>query len=642
MVVDPRRSPLSDVITSDVIRFRYNFSGGSVCTLRFGADDGRFSRQWLMSGGLVASDGAPVGNLSMDCRDFLVSGFRYRYNAGSPRADVDYIPLTASVDNWTTTATTEAIFLPVRLLGGSPNSPPTFVRRSGYRTLVADQYVPMLLSRENLTARDDVTQSDNILLSVLSPRPGSDIQSSGYFVHRQAPWTPIVAFWQRDLSSGNVAFRAPTVGVPARGTRVEAILTAVDGQFAASERIRLPITVRPGRLTAPKVVRNHALVVVRGESVCVGPDSLRIAAAGDLDQVEVRILRGGPRHGNLTLRDGSNVESFRWSNIDHCSVVYHHHGDFTDDADEFYLRMSNGRRSVRSRVVVSVLPGATSRPRLKVNDPTEVRQYGYAQLTTLHLETSSRDSTHSSSDVVYTITSAPRFGEVLTMYRPMTRGRSVHTFTQHDLDKGHIWYHHHGRSSPLRDTFRFLLRLRSTSVENLTTEGEKIHKIIVRPHARDYPPRLLVNHSTAALSVRETDVQPIRRQTFRYRDSEHPDEDVVLVITCQPFIVGSSVTLDAGLIAYHDDAAFRDKNSTIVPLRTFTQSMIDGGVVAYVPPMKDIGPHPLNVRFIYSVSDLHGNFEVDQTFDVTVLPVNNQVPPSMQSSTFEPMTDIRT
>jgi len=100
----------------------------------------------------------------------------------------------------------------------------------------------------------------------------------------------------------------------------------------------------------------------------------------------------------------------------------------------------------------------------------------------------------------------------------------------------------------------------------------------------------------------------------------------VFVVTCQPFVVGSTLTQDAGLIAYHDNAAFRDKNSTIiVPLRTFTQSMIDGAMVAYVPPQHDVGPHQLDVRFIYSVSDLHGNFDVDQTFDVTVLPVNDQV-----------------
>jgi len=130
---------------------------------------------------------------------------------------------------------------------------------------------------------------------------------------------------------------------------------------------------------------------------------------------------------------------------------------------------------------------------------------------------------------------------------------------------------------------------------------------------------------TGAESNRLPACHDIFEPWFRYRDGEHPDEDVVFVVTCQPFIVGSTVTLDAGLIAYHDDAAFSDKNSSIVPLRTFTQSMIDGGMVAYVPPMTDIGPHPLNVKFIYSVSDLHGNFEVDKTFDVTVLPVNNQV-----------------
>jgi len=61
-----------------------------------------------------------------------------------------------------------------------------------------------------------------------------------------------------------------------------------------------------------------------------------------------------------------------------------------------------------------------------------------------------------------------------------------------------------------------------------------------------------------------------------------------------------------------------------VSLRTFTQSMIDGEMVSYVPPSVDVGPGPLPVQFIYSVSDLHGNFHVDRTFNVTVLPVNNQ------------------
>jgi len=95
-------------------------------------------------------------------------------------------------------------------------------------------------------------------------------------------------------------------------------------------------------------------------------------------------------------------------------------------------------------------------------------------------------------------------------------------FTQLDLDKGHVWYRHQsagGSSSPLRDSFRFRLGLatssRTTSNATTTTDGEElVHRIIVRPHARDYPPRLL-SPSVRTLTVQETDVRPIRRETFR-------------------------------------------------------------------------------------------------------------------------------
>jgi len=224
--------------------------------------------------------------------------------------------------------------------------------------------------------------------------------------------------------------------------------------------------------------------------------------------------RAGPAHGNVTVGGDSTMESFVWNDIEHCDVVYHHHHADSADRDEFFLRVSNSRRSIRTRVVVQILPGAAHPPRLKLNDPTEVRQYGYAQVTTIHLDQSMG---HSSSDVVYTLTSRPRYGEVLIMYRPMTRGQPVDTFTQLDLDKGHVWYHHSGRDSALRDTFRFLLGLgtRPTTTTNATSSDELVHKIIVRPHSRDYPPRLVTSSSAASLSVRETDVQQIRRERFR-------------------------------------------------------------------------------------------------------------------------------
>lgn len=47
--------------------------------------------------------------------------------------------------------------------------------------------------------------------------------------------------------------------------------------------------------------------------------------------------------------------------------------------------------------------------------------------------------------------------------------------------------------------------------------------------------------------------------------------------------------------------------------------------VAYIPPLSDIGPESRLVRFAYTIEDSSGNKLYGQTFDIEVLPVNNQV-----------------
>lgn len=627
LVVDARRSPTSDVISPERLQFRYNFTTGSVCTVTLSKSDDagrRFSRQWLMSGQLVTSDGAPVSNVTMDCREFLAAGFRYRVTPARPRTALDFIPLTATVHELSvdgSVATSEAMFVPVRLLAARANSPPSFIHPRRLHLLVADQFTPLLLTSDTLSARDDVTRVEDLLVTVVSPLPG---ESQGHVVHRRAPWTAVVSFWLGDVLAGSVAWRAVNVTSSSRG--VDVLLTVSDGHWELStDTLRLSIRVRPAQLSAaPRITHNAGLSVMRGGRVCLGTDTLNITrprggGGGTVNQVDVRVIRGGPRHGYLSVAGVHHDSgSFEWSKIEQCEVMYQHDVHSCSDSDQLYLRVTTGRRSVRTRVIVRVLPGAVHSLRLSMNEVTEVRQHGYAQITSLHLNSSA--ISESSRDVIYTITSAPRRGQLLIMYRPMTRGRPVKRFTQLDLDHGHIWYHHLGHSSPLRDSFRFVLSLRTSVVS--TGDVEMVHEIMVRPHATDNPPGVV---KSSAVRVRETEVRVIGRDVLKYVDGESPSEDVIFVVTCRPYVVGSSVTLDAGHIAYHDDSTFSDKNSSVVPLRTFTQSMIDGEMVAYVPPVTDIGPRPLHVQFIYSVSDLHGNFDVDKTFNITVLPVNNQV-----------------
>lgn len=45
-----------------------------------------------------------------------------------------------------------------------------------------------------------------------------------------------------------------------------------------------------------------------------------------------------------------------------------------------------------------------------------------------------------------------------------------------------------------------------------------------------------------------------------------------------------------------------------------------------MPPMQDIGPHLQRVQFAFSVSNQHGGTLHGICFNITILPVDNQVP----------------
>lgn len=48
--------------------------------------------------------------------------------------------------------------------------------------------------------------------------------------------------------------------------------------------------------------------------------------------------------------------------------------------------------------------------------------------------------------------------------------------------------------------------------------------------------------------------------------------------------------------------------------------------VAYMPPMQDIGPHKRHVQFTFSIRNQHGGTLHGICFNITIFPVDNQVP----------------
>lgn len=48
--------------------------------------------------------------------------------------------------------------------------------------------------------------------------------------------------------------------------------------------------------------------------------------------------------------------------------------------------------------------------------------------------------------------------------------------------------------------------------------------------------------------------------------------------------------------------------------------------VAFMPPVEDIGPEPLFIQFVFSVSDHHGGIISGLIFNITITPVDDQAP----------------
>lgn len=83
--------------------------------------------------------------------------------------------------------------------------------------------------------------------------------------------------------------------------------------------------------------------------------------------------------------------------------------------------------------------------------------------------------------------------------------------------------------------------------------------------------------------------------------------------------------LDPGKIVFLSDEVLLQKNSNFTSIKDFSQEQINHHKVAYLPPIDEIGPNPLYLQFIFSVKDKDNNVVTGQIFNITILPVNNQV-----------------
>ena len=333
-------------------------------------------------------------------------------------------------------------------------------------------------------------------------------------------------------------------------------------------------------------------------------------------------MRGGLHHGRLELR-GQPAVVFKPADIDAGDVIYYH-DDSDDSSDHIMLFVTDGSQSSHVRFPITVLPTDDSAPYLANNLGLMVDEGGYVQITSRMLSARDRDSENDA--IVFVVKRAPSAGELVRRFRPLTLGYPIVKFSQLEISRGHVYYHHLG-GEIFDDSFSFVLRdaHRPANLSPVYTTRVAITAV------QDMSPSPVAG-TRRRVRVRETDLVVLTTDQLHYTDIESDDADLVYTITSQPFFLKSSITIDAGRLVSTDRLAALVKNASLPAIHTFTQRQVTHGKVAYMPPTADIGPLSRYVQFGFSVSDETGNKVLAQRFDITLIPVDN-LPPTLSAST---------
>jgi len=626
-VQDTRLRPLevdgslgfSNIIDTSVLRFSYNYYDRAICTVTFDT----YHSTYPMYGQIVAgnethlssdagiSGGSVVPSLSHDCRDFLYLGLRYQH-LRPPTPDVDYLPLAVHVSDPSRgeEPIREHFYLPIKLKGAYPNTGPVGPSNA-VNFMTVTQFTMATLDPEVIRAKDAETPDDLLIFNIT----GLPRENEGYFVNLADPTRPIYSFLQSELLHHNIGYVPPSTHADG-DILVRVQFTVYDSQFTRSAPINLLITVVPSHTTAPRVADNRGLTLEEGQTQVINEKNLHIVDSDNPDDVRV-YMKGGLRHGRLEVSGQPSV-MFSLEDLVQGRVTYTH-DDSDSTEDRMMLRISDHQHAIRINFFIHILPRDDSAPYLVNNVAMSVVKGGYLQITTDLLSAHDMDSTD--TDILYMIKDTPNGGDLVRKYRPMISGHRATRFTQQELRDGIIYYHHTNMQLS-KDSFEFRL----VDNNDPPNKSGKYGVTIYIHEIEDHPPRL-VPGSARTLTVDETEIILITKENLRYTDFESDDETLLYTITNQPFFLTTTITIDAGRIVLLDSSNgtfVKEKN--LVTVHAFTQRDINQGRVAYMPPAEDIGPIRRHARFMFTVADSRGNKVLDQAFDITILPVNNQIP----------------
>ncbi|KAL1777444.1 FRAS1-related extracellular matrix protein 1 isoform X1 [Sigmodon hispidus] len=565
------------------------------------------AEQWCPGGGCALAL-QKVGSLNASCEEFLLMGLHYQH-IQPPSPNIDYIAIQLDLTDRRSKAVykSESAWLPVYIRVGIPNQAPRAAFMAMF-VLEVDQFILTPLTTSVLDCEEDETPKPLLVFNI------TKAPLQGYMTHLLDHTRPVSSFTWKDLSDTQVAYQPPNSSYPER-RHYEVELEVYDLFFERSTPITVHISIRTADTNAPRVSWNTGLNLLEGQSRAITWEQFQIVDNDDIGAVQL-VTIGGLQHGRLTVREG---KGFLFTVADlQAGVVRYHHDDSDSTKDFVAFRIFDGQHSSHHKFPINILPKDDSPPFLIANVIIELEEGQTILIQGSMLRASDMDS--SDDYIFFNVTRSPQAGEIMKKPGPGLIGYPVPGFLQKDLFSGIIYYQHFG-GEIFEDSFEFVL-WDSHDPPNLSTpQMVTIHISPVDDQLPKEAPGI-----SRHLVVKETEVAYITKKHLHFLDTESHDGELIYTVTRPPCFSFSHRHLDAGKLFMVDSIPKLIKNPTALGLRSFTQHAVNHMKVAYMPPMQDIGPTAQHVQFTMSVRNQHGGTLHGICFNITILPVDNQVP----------------
>uniref|UniRef100_A0A3Q1GPG1 Fras1 related extracellular matrix 1b n=1 Tax=Acanthochromis polyacanthus TaxID=80966 RepID=A0A3Q1GPG1_9TELE len=489
----------------------------------------------------------------------------------------------------------------------------------------------------------------------------TDFLSSGLKYQHLSPPSPEI-----DFIPIRVELRQPA-------TRSKDVLSSLQ-----SEAVWLPVLIHGAMQNQPPHAAFMASFILEVDQFILTPLTTAALDADDHETPREKLVFNvtePPADGYITHLDDHTrpVQSFTWTDLNDMKVAYQPPNSSLTHRRNYQVafQVIDGSylSSPRITVHISIRASETNAPRVSWNMGLDLLEGQSRPITWEELQIVDNDNI----DGVYLVAvDGPVHG------RLSVRGVKAFMFRVKDLREGVVVYHH-SDSDSTRDHIVFRISDGRHSVR---------HKFPINVLPKDDSPPFLINN--VAVEVQEGGAVRLQEYMLLAADLDSSDDYILYQIVSIPRaghkkIPGSNPGLQVdrflqkdllqGLIFYqhNGDETFEDSfdltlsDSHQPPNLSQTYVSHSGGVgpgrtsaatggllelehyetnvdnisfsherrilrlmnhlkVAFMPPVEDIGPEPLFVQFVFSVTDIHGGTVSGLTFNITILPVDDQAP----------------